>query len=156
MLAAQAARDVLDIALELRIARHSTNALRVAQALAGRSDVALLRYPGLADGPHAHPQAALAQRQMRYMGGMISFQPAPQDDRSAEERAIRFCEGTTIFSLAESLGGVESLLEVPFGMTHGSVQGSQLEVPRALVRLSVGIEDPDDLIADILGALDQA
>ena len=142
--------------LELRMTRHSSNALRIAQALAARPDIARLRYPGLADGPHAHPQADLARRQMRYMGGMISFLPAAAHGRTAEERAIRFCESTTIFSLAESLGGAESLLEVPFGMTHGSVQGSELEVPRELVRLSVGIEDPDDLVADVVNALDQA
>ena len=142
--------------LELRIARHSSNGLRVAQALAVRSDVAQLRYPGLVDGPHAHPQAALARRQMRYPGGMISFQPAARNGRTEEQRAVRICESTSVFSLAESLGGVESLLEVPHGMTHGAVQGSPLEVPRSLVRLSVGIEDPDDLVADILQALDGA
>jgi len=142
--------------LALRMERHSTNALRVAQALAVRSDVAQLRYPGLVDGPHAHPQAALARRQMRYPGGMISFQPAARNGRTEEQRAVRICESTSVFSLAESLGGVESLLEVPHGMTHGAVQGSPLEVPRSLVRLSVGIEDPDDLVADILQALDGA
>ena len=142
--------------LELRIARHSSNGLRVAQALAVRSDVAQLRYPGLVDGPHAHPQAALARRQMRYPGGMISFQPAARNGRTEEQRAVRICESTSVFSLAESLGGAESLLEVPHGMTHGAVQGSPLEVPRSLVRLSVGIEDPDDLVADILQALDGA
>ena len=108
--------------LELRIARHSGNALRVAQVLAARPDLAVVRYPGLVDGPHAHPQAMLARRQMRHMGGMISIQPRPLHGRTAEERAIRICESTTIFSLAESLGGVESLIEVPFGMTHGAVQ----------------------------------
>ena len=142
--------------LELRIARHSSNALRVAQALALRSDIAQLRYPGLTDGPHVHPQASLAQRQMRYAGGMISFQPTALKGRTAEERAARICEATTIFRLAESLGGVESLIEVPHGMTHGAVQGSALEVPRSLVRLSVGIEDPDDLVTDILQAIDGA
>ena len=142
--------------LELRIARHTSNALRVARALAARPDVAELRYPGLLDGPHAHPQAALAQRQMRFAGGMISFQPAPRRGRTAEQRAVRVCEATAIFALAESLGGAESLLEVPYGMTHGAVQGSTLEVPRSLVRLSVGIEDPDDLVADILQALETA
>jgi cystathionine gamma-synthase len=142
--------------LELRITRHSSNALRVAQVLAARSDLDELRYPGLTDGPYAHPQAALAQRQMRYAGGMVSFRPAAIDGRSAEERAIRICESTRIFSLAESLGGAESLLEVPYGMTHGAVQGSALEVPRSLVRLSVGIEDPEDLVADITQALDGA
>jgi cystathionine gamma-synthase len=142
--------------LELRIARHTSNAQRVAEALAARPDISQLRYPGLVDGPHAHPQASLAQRQMRYAGGMISFQPAALEGRSAEERAVRICEATTIFRLAESLGGVESLIEIPHGMTHGAVQGSALEVPRSLVRLSVGIEDHEDLVADILQAIDGA
>lgn len=142
--------------LELRIQRHSANGLAVAEALAARPDVAWVRYPGLANGPHAHPQAVLAARQMRYPGGMLSFQPAARDGRTAEERAVRICEATRIFTLAESLGGAESLIEVPHGMTHGAVQGSTLEVPRALVRLSVGIEDPADLVADITQALDQA
>ena len=93
---------------------------------------------------------------MRYCGGMVSFIPAARDGRSAEERARRFAEGTRIFALAESLGGVESLVEIPAVMTHGSVANSPLEVSKALVRLSVGIEDPDDLIADVLGALDRA
>ena len=105
---------------------------------------------------HAHPQADVAARQMRLSGGMVSFIPAERDGRTAEERAIRVAESTSIFELAESLGGVESLIEVPAAMTHGSVAGSSLEVPAALVRLSVGIEDPDDLVADLLGALDRA
>lgn len=142
--------------LELRIQRHAANAQRVAEALAARPDVAQMRYPGLTQGHHAHPQADLARRQMRYAGGMISFIPAAVGGRSAEDRAARICEGTRIFALAESLGGAESLLEVPHGMTHGAVQGSALEVPRSLVRLSVGIEDPDDLVADITRALDEA
>ncbi len=142
--------------LELRVERHSANAMAVAQALTARDDVAVLNYPGVVDGRHAHPQAALAARQMRHSGGMISFEPAARDGRSPEERARRFCEGTRIFALAESLGGVESLLEVPATMTHGAVAGSQLDVSPALVRLSVGIEDPADLIADVLQALDRA
>ena len=142
--------------LELRMARHSANALRVAEALAARDDVALVRYPGLASGRHAHPQAGLAARQMRLSGGMVSFMPAERDGRSPEERARRVAESTSIFTLAESLGGVESLIEVPAAMTHGSVAGSSLEVPAALVRLSVGIEDADDLVADLSGALDAA
>jgi cystathionine beta-lyase/cystathionine gamma-synthase len=142
--------------LELRMARHAQNAQRVAEAIAARDDVSLVRYPGLRSGPHAHPQAELAARQMRLAGGMISFVPAARDGRSAEERARRVAEATSIFTLAESLGGVESLIEVPAAMTHGSVAGSSLEVPPALVRLSVGIEDPDDLVADLLGALEQA
>ncbi len=142
--------------LELRLARHSSNGLAVATALAARDDIAELRYPGLAEGRFAHPQAALAARQMRAFGGMVSFQPASRAGRSAEERAVAVCEATRIFAIAESLGGVESLIEMPFGMTHGAVQGSPLEVPRALVRLSVGIEDPADLVADITQALDRA
>jgi len=142
--------------LELRMARHSTNGLRIAETLAARDDVALVRYPGLRSGPHAHPQAELAARQLRLSGGMVSFLPAAHAGRSAEERARRVAEGTSIFTLAESLGGVESLIEVPAAMTHGSVAGSALEVPAALVRLSVGIEDPDDLVADLTRALDAA
>ncbi len=142
--------------LELRLLRHSSNGLAVAQALAARDDIADLRYPGLADGPLAHPHAALAARQMRLFGGMISFLPTARAGRDAEERAVAICEGTRIFAIAESLGGVESLIEMPFGMTHGAVQGSPLEVPRALIRLSVGIEDPDDLVADLTQALDRA
>jgi len=142
--------------LPLRVERHAANASAVAAALAARPDVARLRYPGLADGPHAHPQAALARRQMRYPGGMVSFVPAARDGRTPHERARRFVEATRIFALAESLGGVESLCELPAVMTHGSVQGSALEVPMALVRLSVGIEHADDLVADVTAALDQA
>ena len=142
--------------LSLRAERHAANAAAVAGALAARADVARLRYPGLADGPHAHPQAALAVRQMRSAGGMVSFVPAARAGRTPHERARRFVEATRIFTLAESLGGVESLCELPSVMTHGSVQGSALEVPAALVRLSVGIEHPDDLVADVMAALDQA
>ena len=87
---------------------------------------------------------------------MVSFVPKARDGRSAEERARRFAEGTRIFALAESLGGVESLVEIPAVMTHGSVADSPLEVSPALVRLSVGIEHCDDLIADVTQALDRA
>jgi cystathionine beta-lyase/cystathionine gamma-synthase len=142
--------------LALRMERHAANADAVARALATRDDVAWLRYPGLNDGPHAHPGAAVASRQMTHAGGMISLRPAEKDGRSAEERAVRFAEATRIFSLAESLGGVESLIELPSVMTHGSVAESPLEVPRDLVRLSVGIEDQDDLVADVMQALDAA
>lgn len=142
--------------LPLRLERHAANALAVAEALAVRPDVATVRYPGLTAGPHAHPQAALAARQMSRPGGMVSFLPAAKHGRSAEERARRFCASTRLFILAESLGGVESLCEVPAAMTHGSVQGSSLEVPAALVRLSVGIEHPADLVADVSQALDRA
>jgi cystathionine beta-lyase/cystathionine gamma-synthase len=87
---------------------------------------------------------------------MLSFVPAERDGRSATERARRFAEGTRIFALAESLGGVESLVEIPAVMTHGSVANSPLEVSSALVRLSVGVEDVDDLLADLTQALDAA
>jgi cystathionine gamma-synthase len=142
--------------LALRIERHAANAQAVAEALAAREDVATLNYPGLATGRHAHPQAALAARQMRYTGGMVSFLPVARDGRSAEERARRFAEGTRIFALAESLGGVESLVEIPAVMTHGSVANSPLEVSQALVRLSVGIENVDDLVGDVVQSLDRA
>jgi cystathionine gamma-synthase len=136
--------------------RHSSNATAIAEALAARDDVAHVNYPGLTSGRHAHPQAEVVARQMRMTSGMLSFVPAERDGRSSEERARRFAEATRIFALAESLGGVESLVEIPAVMTHGSVANSPLEVSQALVRLSVGIEDVDDLLADVIGALDQA
>jgi cystathionine gamma-synthase len=142
--------------LPLRVGRHSLNASEVAGFLAERADIEWVSYPGLASGPHAHPQAACAARQMRAGGGMVSFVPAARDDGSARERAIAICESTRIFTLAESLGGVESLIELPAAMTHLSVAGSPLEVDPALVRLSVGIEAVDDLIADLARALDEA
>jgi cystathionine beta-lyase/cystathionine gamma-synthase len=142
--------------LHLRIERHSANALAVARYLAARDDVAWVSYPGLADGPRAHPAAALAGRQMRAGGGMVSFAPAERGGRSAAQRAAAICEATRVFTLAESLGGVESLIELPALMTHQSVAGSPLEVEAALVRLSVGIEAADDLIADLRHAIDAA
>jgi len=152
--------------LALRIERHSANAMAVARALAGREDVEWLRYPGLTDGRHAHPGAAIAARQMRLagpdgvpaFGGMLSLVPAAggRHARTARDRAVAVAERTRLWTLAESLGGVESLIEVPAVMTHASVASSPLEVPEALIRLSVGIEDADDLIADLLGALDEA
>ncbi len=142
--------------LALRVERHAENARAVADALAARDDVDIVNYPGLTEGRHAHPQAEVVARQMRYSGGMISFVPAEHDGRSAEERARRFVEGTRLFALAESLGGVESLTEIPALMTHGSVANSPLEVSPALVRLSVGIEDAADLVADVNRALDRA
>lgn len=142
--------------LPLRVGRHAANASAVASFLAERDDVDWLAYPGLASGRHAHPQAACASRQMRAGGGMVSFIPAAKGERSARERAIAICESTRIFTLAESLGGVESLIELPAVMTHASVAGSRLEVPEALIRLSVGIEGAADLIADLEQALDRA
>jgi cystathionine beta-lyase/cystathionine gamma-synthase len=150
--------------LALRMERHSANALAVARFLAGRSDVAWVRYPGLAGGPHAHPGAAVAARQMALtggrpaFGGMVSFIPAAggAHGRPAAERATAVCEATRLFALAESLGGVESLIELPAAMTHMSVAASSLAVDPALVRLSVGIEDAVDLLADLEQALDGA
>jgi cystathionine gamma-synthase len=144
--------------LALRMERHSSNALAVARFLASREDVAWVGYPGLDGGRHAHPAAALASRQMRGAGGMVSFitADARPTGRSAEERAIAVCEATRVFTLGESLGGVESLIEVPAAMTHMSVAGSALAVEPALVRLSVGIEAAGDLISDLRQALDSA
>ncbi len=152
--------------LGLRVERHSANALVVARALAARDDVDRLRYPGITHGRHAHPGAAIAARQMRLgsadgtpaFGGMISFVPAAggRHGRSARDRAVVVAERTRLWTLAESLGGVESLIELPAVMTHAPVASSPLEVPEALVRLSVGIEDAGDLVADLLRALDEA
>ncbi|HEX3266131.1 MAG TPA: PLP-dependent transferase, partial [Candidatus Limnocylindrales bacterium] len=142
--------------LALRVGRHNANASEVASFLADRDDVEWLSYPGLASGRHAHPQATSAAQQMRAGGGMVSFVPRSRGGRSARDRAIAICESTRIFTLAESLGGVESLIELPAVMTHASVAGSRLEVPEALVRLSVGIEGADDLIADLRQALDRS
>jgi len=142
--------------LPLRVERHVANAQQVAEFLAERDDVAIVYYPGLAHGRHAHPGAAVAARQMRGPGGMVSFIPAAggRHGRTAADRAVAIAEGTRIFTLAESLGGVESLIEVPAQMTHLSVAGSPLEVPPDLIRLSVGIEAAADLIEDLRRALD--
>jgi len=144
--------------LHLRMERYGSNAAAVAQFLAGRPDVAAVRYPGLRSGPHAHPSARLVGGQMRSGGGMVSFIPAAggRHERTAADRAIAIGERTRLFTLAESLGGVESLIELPAAMTHLSVAGSPLEVDPALVRLSVGIEDVGDLVADLGHALDEA
>jgi cystathionine gamma-synthase len=130
--------------LAVRMERHCANALAVAEFLAGDDRVAEVMYPGLT----THPDHALAHRQMEGFGGMVSFRPA-----AGVEAAHRLAERTEVFFLAESLGGVESLLEVPAAMTHQSVIGTPLEVPEDLVRLSVGIEHVDDLIEDLDRAL---
>jgi cystathionine gamma-synthase len=106
--------------------------------------VKLVLYPGLPE----HPGHEIATKQMRAYGGMISFAV-----HGGEETAVKVCGLVEIFTLGESLGGVESLIEHPGRMTHASVAGSPLEVPADLVRLSVGIEDVDDLIADLAQAL---
>jgi cystathionine gamma-synthase len=130
--------------LGVRIDRHCANAARIAEFLHGHPAVARVLYPGLSD----HPGHDLAARQMRGFGGMVSFTM-----RGGEEAAIKVCELASLFTLGESLGAVESLIEHPARMTHSSVTGSPLEVPSDLVRLSVGIEDVDDLIADLDAAL---
>jgi cystathionine gamma-synthase len=142
--------------LPLRVDRHVANAQQIAEFLAARDDVATVYYPGLARGRHAHPGAAVAARQMRGPGGMVSFIPAAggRHGRAAAARATAIAEATQIFTLAESLGGVESLIEIPAQMTHLSVAGSPLQVPDDLVRLSVGIEAAVDLIEDLGRALD--
>jgi cystathionine gamma-synthase len=129
--------------LVLRMQRHSENASAVAEFLAGHRAVSTVLYPGLP----SHPGHEVAARQMRGFGGMVSVRM-----RGGRDAARDLCAKTRLFILAESLGGVESLIEYPSAMTHASTAGSQLEVPDDLVRLSVGIED----IADLLADLDQA
>ncbi len=130
--------------LPLRVERHSRNAMRIAEFLADHRAVRRVMYPGLED----HPGHAVAKRQMKMYGGMISFLPVGD-----AEVARKIAERTRIFALAESLGGVESLIELPAPMTHASVAGSPLEIDPSLVRLSVGIEHVDDLIDDLRQAL---
>ena len=130
--------------LELRMARHSENAARVAEFLSGHAAITQVLYPGLPD----HPGHEVAARQMSGFGGMVSVRM-----RGGIEAARALCSRTEVFILAESLGGVESLIEYPGAMTHASTAGSQLEVPDDLVRLSVGIEDVRDLVADLEQAL---
>ncbi|OBJ27873.1 cystathionine gamma-synthase [Mycobacterium colombiense] len=129
--------------LVLRMQRHSENASAVAEFLAGHPAVSAVLYPGLP----SHPGHEVAARQMSAFGGMVSVRM-----RGGRDAARDLCAKTKVFILAESLGGVESLIEHPSAMTHASTAGSQLEVPDDLVRLSVGIED----IADLLADLDQA
>jgi cystathionine beta-lyase/cystathionine gamma-synthase len=142
--------------LHLRMERHCANALAVAEFLVGRDDVADVRYPGLPEARAEGRGSDVAARQMRAGGGMVSFVPAARGGRSPRDRAVAIAEATRLFTLAESLGGVESLIEIPATMTHASVAGSPLEVDPALIRLSVGIEAADDLVADLRQALDRA
>ena len=125
--------------LGVRMDRHCANAAQVAAFLVDHPAVGQVYFPGLAE----HPGHELAARQMRDFGGMVSFTL-----RAGEEAAVKVCGLTQLFILGESLGGVESLIEHPGAMTHASTAGSQLEVPDDLVRLSVGIEDTADLLAD--------
>ncbi|HMK07988.1 MAG TPA: cystathionine gamma-synthase [Anaerolineales bacterium] len=126
--------------LPVRMDRHAANAQAIAEFLAQDGRVDRVYYPGLA----SHPQFALARRQMRNPGGMVSFRL-----RAGPEAAVRFAESTELFALGESLGGVESLVEVPARMTHLTTVGSGLDVDPALVRLSVGLEGIGDLLADV-------
>lgn len=130
--------------LPLRMERHAENASRIADYLASHPRVERVFYPF----HPSHPQQAIARRQMRNGGGMISFLV-----KGGRDAAVCLAERTRLFTLAESLGGVESLIEVPAAMTHLSTQGSPLEVPPNLVRLSVGVEHVDDLLADLEQAL---
>jgi cystathionine gamma-synthase len=130
--------------LGVRMDRHCANAEQVVELLTRSAAVSQVLYPGLPD----HPGHDLASKQMRAYGGMVSFRTA-----GGEQAALEVCRRTRVFTLGESLGGVESLIEHPGRMTHASVAGSQLEVPADLVRLSVGIESADDLLADLERAL---
>ncbi len=129
--------------LAVRMQRHSENAAAVASFLEGADRVAQVYYPGLP----SHPGHELAARQMSGFGGIVSVA------LESGEAARRFAESTRLFQLAESLGGVESLVNYPDAMTHASVRGTEAAVPVEVVRLSVGIEDVDDLLADVEQAL---
>jgi len=130
--------------LAVRMDRHSANARAVADFLVAHPAVSEVRWPGLP----GHPGHDVAARQMRDFGGMVSFRVA-----AGEQAAVDVCGRTEVFTLGESLGGVESLIEHPARMTHASAAGSPLEVPADLVRLSVGIESVEDLLADLDRAL---
>ncbi|WP_104477138.1 cystathionine gamma-synthase [Actinokineospora auranticolor] len=131
--------------LALRMERHSDNAERVVEALVSHPKVTKVYYPGLAE----HPGHEVAAKQMRRFGGMVSFSV-----EGGEEAALAVAARTKLFILAESLGGIESLIEHPGKMTHASTTGSPLQVSDDILRLSVGIEDGADLVGDLLSALD--
>jgi cystathionine gamma-synthase len=130
--------------LGVRMDRHCANAARVADLMVEHPAVSQVLYPGL----ETHPGHEVAAKQMRGFGGIVSVRL-----RGGEEAALALCGRTRLFTLGESLGGVESLIEHPGRMTHASVAGSELEVPADLVRLSVGIENGDDLLEDLRAAL---
>lgn len=130
--------------LAVRMEQHCTNAEAIVDMLVAHPAVSQVLYPGLPD----HPGHEVAARQMRRFGGMISIRLA-----AGKQAALDVCSRAELFTLAESLGGIESLIEHPGAMTHASTAGSQLEVPDDLVRLSVGIEDTADLVADLENAL---
>ncbi len=130
--------------LAVRMDRHCDNAERIVEFLSQHHAVGQIFYPGLTD----HPGHQVAAAQMKRFGGMVSFRV-----KGGHESALEVCNRAQVFTLAESLGGVESLIELPATMTHASVAGSELEVPNDLVRLSVGLESVEDLIADLDQAL---
>jgi cystathionine gamma-synthase len=130
--------------LGVRMERHSSNAATIAEYLANHDAIERVYYPGLSD----HPGHEIAARQMRAFGGMLSVAL-----KGGAAAALKLAEGTELFTLAESLGGVESLIGYPTEMTHASVKGTPLEVPDNIIRLSVGIEDVEDLLEDIERAL---
>jgi len=132
--------------LAVRMDRHSSNAHTIAATLVGHPAIERVYYPGL----ESHPGHEIASRQMRDFGGMLSVAL-----KGGPDAARTFAEGTTVFQLAESLGGVESLIGYPSEMTHASVKGTELAVPENVIRLSVGIEGIDDLLADVLESLDR-
>ena len=129
--------------LDVRMQRHSENAAAIAAFLQGHERVAQVYYPGL----DTHPGHEIAAQQMSRFGGIVSLA------LESGEAARRFAESTQLFQLAESLGGVESLVNYPDAMTHASVRGTEAAVPVEVVRLSVGIESADDLLADVERAL---
>ncbi|TDQ54832.1 cystathionine gamma-synthase [Actinorugispora endophytica] len=131
--------------LAVRMDRHCANAERVVAELERHPEVSAVLYPGMPE----HPGHKTASEQMSGFGGMVSFRL-----RGGEEAALRVCDRARVFTLAESLGGVESLIEHPGRMTHASTAGSALEVPNDLVRISVGIESADDLVEDLRQALE--
>jgi cystathionine gamma-synthase len=133
--------------LAVRMDRHCVNAAAVVEALVAHPKVERVYYPGLPD----HPGHQVAAGQMRAFGGMVSFTVT-----GGEKSALEVARGTELFTLAESLGAVESLIEHPHRMTHASVAASPLAVDPALLRLSVGLETTDDLVADLVAALDRA
>jgi cystathionine beta-lyase/cystathionine gamma-synthase len=133
--------------LPVRMERHAQNAVRIADYLVAHPKVASVLYPFHA----SHPQYGIARNQMKSGGGMVSFVM-----QAGAAAAVKVAEHTQLFTLAESLGGVESLIEVPAAMTHLSTQGSPMEVDPGLVRLSVGLENIEDLLEDLEGALAQA
>jgi cystathionine gamma-synthase len=132
--------------LAVRMDRHGANASEVVSMLVQHRSVSRVLYPGLP----GHPGHSIAARQMRSFGGMVSFVVA-----GGEEAALEVARSTRLFTLAESLGAVESLIEHPRRMTHASAAGSRLEVEPGLLRLSVGLETAGDLVADLEAALDR-